>query len=208
MREAIAPLDLFTQKEKAELYRTAFDLVVSGAPTKTLVGTGGTVTVKGTDYSDPAVCKELVQKMGKLERHAGAREQANEAKDQVKRGRSKRVIFYVCSKHTAPAKDHKNWQGKVYVDRYWRAILNSTGTGWMIPQVERYISDNDIRTIQWVMGPPVWLTTRPYCKHWFAPLLTSTVLTREPSYYTPVVNTKKTKRGATYDYIKKNLAKR
>lgn len=208
LREAIAPLELFTQKEKAELYRTAFDLAVSGTPAKVAVATNGTVTVKGTDYSSPGVCKPLVQKMGQLERHAGARERAVESKDQLNRGRAKKVIFYVCSKHVAPAKDHKDWQGKIYVDRYWRAILKSTGTDWLIPQVERYIADNDIRTIQWVMGPPVWLTTRPYCKHWFAPVLTSTVLTRDPVYYTPVTHGKKTKRGATYQYIKKNLAKR
>lgn len=210
LREAIAPLDLFTQKEKAELYRTAFNLAVSGTPAKVAVAAGGgTVTeMKGTDYSSPGVCKPLVQKMGQLERHAGARERAVESKDQLNRGRTKKVIFYVCSKHVAPAKDHKDWQGKIYVDRYWRAILKSTDREWMIPQVERYIVENDVRTIQWVMGPPVWLTTRPYCKHWFAPVLTSTVLTRDPAYYTPVTHGKKTKRGATYDYIKKNLAKR
>lgn len=208
LREAITSLSLFNQKEKADLYRTAFDLAVAGTPTKILVGTSGTDTVSGTDYSDPDVCKELVQKMGSLERHAGARERAIESKDQLDRGRAKKVIFYVCSKHVSPAKDHKDWQGKLYVDRYWRATLKSTGTAWMIPQIEKYIADHDIRTIQWVMGPPVWLTTRPYCKHWFAPVLTSTVFTREPSFYTPVTHGKKTKRGATYDYIKKNLAKR
>lgn len=208
LREAIASLELFTQKEKADLYRTAFNLAVAGTPSKVMIGPGGTVTVPGTDYSDPAVCKELVKKMGTLERHAGARERAIESKEQLNRGRAKKVIFYVCSKHVSPAKDHKDWQGRLYVDRYWRASLKSTGDEWMIPQVEKYIADNNIRTIQWVMGPPVWLTTRPYCKHWFAPVLTSTVITREPSFYTPVTHGKKTKRGATYDYIKKNLAKR
>lgn len=210
LREAIAPLDLFIQKEKAELYRTAFNLAVAGTPSKVMIGAGGKAsTVPGTDYSDPATCKELVQKMGTLERHAGARERAVESKEQLQRGREKRAIFYVCSKHVSPAKDHKDWQGKLYVDRYWRATLkSSTTTEWMIPLVEKYIADHDIKTIQWVMGPPVWLTTRPYCKHWFAPVLTSTVLTREPSFYTPVTHGKKTKRGATYEYIKKNLAKR
>lgn len=210
LRDAIASLSLFTQKEKAELYKTAFDLAVSGTPTKVAVSAGsGTVTViKGTDYSSPGVCKPLVQKMGKLERHAGARERKEESKEQIERGREKRAIFYVCSKHVSPAKDHKDWQGKVYVDRFWRAILKNTGTDWMIPQVERYIVENDVKTIQWVMGPPVWLSTRPFCRHWFAPVLTSTVLTRDPVYYTPVTHGKKTKRGATYDYIKKNLAKR
>lgn len=210
LRDAIASLSLFTQKEKAELYKTAFDLAVSGTPTKVTVSAGsGTVTVmNGTDYSSPGVCKPLVQKMGKLERHAGARERTVESKDQIQRSRAKSVIFYVCSKHVAPAKDHKDWQGKIYVDRFWRAILKSTDREWMIPQVERYIVENDVKTIQWVMGPPVWLTTRPFCRHWFAPVLTSTVLTRDPDYYTPVTHGKKTKRGATYDYIKKNLAKR
>ena len=208
LREVITPLDLFNQKEKAELYKCAFDLATSGTPAKVATGTGGTATViPGTDYSSPSVCKDLVQKMGKLERHAGARERAIESKEQIAKARAsdKKVIFYVCSKHVGSAKDHKDWQGKVYVDRFWRAILKSTDTEWMIPQVERYIVENDVRTIQWVMGPPVWLTVRPYCTHWFAPVLTSTVLTREPSFYTPVTHNKKTKRGATYEYIKRHL---
>lgn len=77
-----------------------------------------------------------------------------------KENRKSGKIFYVASKHADSAEDHKDWQGKVYVDRYW---YNYDTDG----RLAKYIRDNDIRTVQWVTGKPVWFITRPNCRHYF-----------------------------------------
>ena len=77
-----------------------------------------------------------------------------------KENRANGRIFYAASSHKDSAKDHKPWQGKLYVDRYWH---NYDTDG----QLEKFIRDNDIRTVQWVTGKPVWFVTRPNCRHYF-----------------------------------------
>lgn len=81
-------------------------------------------------------------------------------------------VFFVCSKHRKPAEDHKDYQGKIYVDRFWRTKLDET----MQKKVEAYIKNHNVLTVQYIMGEPVYMTTRPYCKHYFIPVPTSTVL--------------------------------
>ena len=88
---------------------------------------------------------------------------------------SGKYVFYLCSEHNKPAKDHENWQGKIYVDRYWRGKVEDS---LAVPTLE-YIDTHNIMTIQEIMGEPVYLTTRPYCRHYFIPLRTVTVLTQE-----------------------------
>lgn len=82
------------------------------------------------------------------------------------------TIFFLCSKHNKPAEDHKDWQGLMYVDRYWRTKVS--GSNYY--KVASYIKNHDIATVQEIMGPPVYLTTRPYCKHFFIPMDTDEVL--------------------------------
>lgn len=82
------------------------------------------------------------------------------------------TVFFLCSKHNNCADDHVNYQGKIYVDRFWRQkVLGSEYTA-----VLRFIKDNDVMTIQEAMGEPIWLTTRPYCRHHFIPVPTEEVL--------------------------------
>lgn len=85
-------------------------------------------------------------------------------------------IFFLCSIHDHPAEDHKMWQGLIYVDRFWRQKVS----GQMYYAVLSYIKNRKIQTIQWVMHDPVWMTTRPNCKHFFIPLDTATVLHTSP----------------------------
>lgn len=82
------------------------------------------------------------------------------------------TIFYVCSKHNKPATDHAEFQGKIYVDRFWREKISAH----MYRAVEAYIRNHQVITVQKIMGAPVYLTTRPYCKHYFIPVDTGTVL--------------------------------
>ncbi|WP_281512168.1 hypothetical protein [Mammaliicoccus vitulinus] len=82
-------------------------------------------------------------------------------------------IFFLCSVHAKPAEDHKDYQGKIYVDRFWRMKLDTDEERYAVGS---YIKNKNIQTVQEIMGKPVWLTTRPYCKHYFIPLKTEDVL--------------------------------
>lgn len=82
------------------------------------------------------------------------------------------VIFFLCSYHNNPADDHKDYQGHIFVDKFYRTKV----PGRLYYAVNSYIKNHNIQTVQEIMGPPVYLCVRPYCKHYFIGLDTSTVL--------------------------------
>lgn len=88
--------------------------------------------------------------------------------------RSGEHIFFICSVHEKPAEDHADYQGLIYVDRFWREKV----PGNLYYSVLSYIKNHQVVTVQEIMGAPVWLTTRPNCKHFFIPLETEQVLHR------------------------------
>ena len=81
----------------------------------------------------------------------------------------KNGLFFLVSKHDDCAKDHEEYQGKIYVNENWRSMTKD-------PMVAMYISTNRIRTFQWVTGKPVYMITRPYCRHYFREVSASEVL--------------------------------
>lgn len=92
------------------------------------------------------------------------REQGREIKEEianfVKENRKSRHIFYLVSYHSDCATDHIPYQGKMYVDR----------TG--LTQDEKIEADKHgvIASFQEIIGAPVWLITRPNCRHYFVVL--------------------------------------
>lgn len=217
LREVIDSLDDLSQNEKAKLYETAYQTATVPVEFTVMerVGVGGRnlPPKKEVDFSKPANCKELVQTLGKIERKVSSRESAKAVRDTFQQARSVGsdqsgrlpMIFYACSSHSKPAKDHTDYQGKIYVDRYWRKYCTGTVPEWMIMAIEDYIVDHEIVTVQKIMGPPVWLATRPFCRHVFIPVNTLSVLTEEPKTYIKKTYARPTKRGATYEYIKRHL---
>lgn len=217
LREVIDSLDDLSRNEKAKLYETAFQTAVN--PTEVTVrervGVGGRPLPekREVDFSNPTNCKDLVQTLGKIERRTSSRKQRESIKEtftqarQVGSDQSGRLpmIFYACSSHSKPAKDHADYQGKIYVDKYWRKYCTGVMPDWLVAAVEDYILDHEIVTVQKIMGPPVWLGTRSFCKHRFHPVNTLTVLTEQPKEYIRKTYGTATKRGATYKYIKKHL---
>ena len=83
-----------------------------------------------------------------------------------------RNVFFACSIHNKPAEDHKDYQGRIYIDRFWRTKV----PGRYYRAVESYIKNHNTVTVQKIQGPPVYLTSRPYCKHYFIPVPRYTVL--------------------------------
>ena len=81
-------------------------------------------------------------------------------------------IFYLCSTHINPAKDHADWEGKIYVSEDWEDRVSPDQHS----QVAAYIRNHKIMTVQWVVGEPVYLITRPNCKHYFIEVSVDEVL--------------------------------
>ena len=217
LREVIVSLDDLTRNEKSRLYQVAYQTATDPAEVTVTerVGVGGKILPpkQEVDFSNPANCKDLVQTLGKIERRTSSRNQRESIRDTFARARSVGsdqsgrlpMIFYACSSHSKPAKDHADYQGKIYVDRYWRKYCTGTVPEWMILAIEDFIEKNKVISVQKIMGPPVWLCTRPYCKHKLYPVNTLTVLTEQPKEYIRKTYGTATKRGATYEYIKKHL---
>lgn len=82
-------------------------------------------------------------------------------------------IFYLASQHKDSASDHAPYQGKMYVDEKWRSVIKDKD---LSVTIQNYISSHSVKTVQWVMGEPVWFITRPNCRHYFMELGTVEVL--------------------------------
>lgn len=65
--------------------------------------------------------------------------------------------FMLCSRHDDCAEDHEKYQGKVYV-KSWALRYEA---------IRDYCTAKGIRTVEWVTNRPVWMTTRPNCRHFF-----------------------------------------
>ena len=76
-------------------------------------------------------------------------------------------IFYLCSSHTHCAEGHKDFQGKVYVSENWRERCPDSRTR---RRVASYIRNHGCRTVEEIVGDPVYMVTRPNCRHYFVEL--------------------------------------
>ena len=76
--------------------------------------------------------------------------------------------FYLCSWHSDSAPDHKGHQGKMYYDADYRNKLKKDPE--LLEQVRVYIRNRGLKKLQWVLNEPVYMTTRPNCRHFFTPL--------------------------------------
>lgn len=152
-----------TNKEKYQMYRAALQLRNQGDTRKNL--------------------EQIIKSENLIQRNQSTRAKISELKEQVKNSREQDepIIFYLCSHHANPAKDHEFWEGKIYVDRFWRRAVQGVYPESKIKQIEDYIKSEHIYTIQWVTGFPVYMITRPYCKHFFVPVPTREVLSSDVS---------------------------
>jgi hypothetical protein len=77
------------------------------------------------------------------------------------------IVFFLCSEHSDSADDHAQYQGKVYISDNWRSKITDPE---ITRKIEDYISKHNTMTVEQVKGEPVWLTTRPNCRHFFTPI--------------------------------------
>ena len=71
--------------------------------------------------------------------------------------------FFLASSHPKPAKDHAQWEGKVYYDENFERYAASDD----LDRIRAYIRNHKLLTIQYIVGAPVYLLTRRNCKHFF-----------------------------------------
>lgn len=147
-----------TPSEKLSMYKSALKLRNTGDKRENL--------------------ERIIKAENLILRNEDARARMSGLKEQVKENREKPepVIFYLCSHHANPAEDHEFWEAKIYVDRFWRITVQGIYSDEQIKKIETYIKDNGIYTVQWVTGFPVYLLSRPYCRHYMIPVQTSEVL--------------------------------
>jgi hypothetical protein len=93
-------------------------------------------------------------------------------KAQLEAGRNAGLIFWLVSSFGDSAKDHVDFQAKIYIDRDWESMVDEETR----KQVQDYISANDIRVKQDVEEGEPYLTTRPNCRHRWMPMNTEEVL--------------------------------
>lgn len=82
----------------------------------------------------------------------------------ITKSRAKGEWFYLASSHNDCAKDHVDYQGKLYVDNK------------APEEVIEYAKNRGLYTLQWVLGEPAWLITRPNCRHYFVTLTLKEVM--------------------------------
>lgn len=112
--------------------------------------------------------------VNKIVEHRNSRVRAKNLAVEMQDSRINKQVFYLCSIHSNPAEDHKDYQGKIYVDRYWKTTLKDDPA--VLKKVAAFIKNKSIITVQDICKAPVYMITRPYCMHYFIELDTNEVL--------------------------------
>lgn len=90
---------------------------------------------------------------------------------QIEAGALAGQIFYVCDSFADCAKDHADYQGKIYYNEQAK----------LTKEAEDYIRANGIKSMQEVRDGEPYLTTRPNCRHNFHAIPTDEVLGGMPA---------------------------
>lgn len=78
-------------------------------------------------------------------------------------GNESGVVFYICSFYGDCAKDHVDYQGKIYHADNWESFAPKD----RIDEIQAYISAHNIMSVREVSEGDPYLTTRPNCRHYF-----------------------------------------
>ncbi len=155
IRDVIADVPYFNIREKAAVYVAAKKFCE--------------LYYKKNEVNNTDI-KKFSVKIGKINEHSNVRARKDKLRTDMRKRRTEGQVFYICSVHSNPAADHKDLQGKIYVDRFWRSITDND------KRVAAYIRNHDTVTVQDVIKEPNYLITRPHCKHYMIPLDTEEVL--------------------------------
>lgn len=108
--------------------------------------------------------------INKIQEHADSRSRKMKLAQEMRAHRAEGGVFYLLSSHSNPALGHAPYQGQIFVDRFWKSTTDGD------KRIQAYIRNHDTQTVQQIMKAPVYMITRPYCKHYFVSLDTEEVL--------------------------------
>lgn len=135
---------------------------------------------RSTGYAD---LQEIIKYVNQLERKIDVKDKVKKLGNDMGTARKSGTehgtprVFYLCSYHNDPGKDHAEWQGRLYVDRFWKSVMSEArSTDRDMYGVRSYIKNHQILTVQEVVLRKPYLITRPYCRHKMIPLSTDEVL--------------------------------
>ena len=119
---------------------------------------------------------EIVKSLNRAKRREWRKTKELHVKTGMKlcRARKDSIVFYLVSSHQKPQKAHADFQGKVLVDRYWRAVLERSPRRYA--EVEAHLKTHPTMTVQQAMDAPHYLIVRPNCRHYLIPVPTSKIL--------------------------------
>lgn len=123
------------------------------------VGSYGTVKYQRGDGTDVNMSWEAY-----IERKVRTEIQQEISSNMQAYGYQAGQIFYLCSYYGDCAKDHADFQGKIYFDADWRDNVDDEE---LKKEIEAYIYQNNLMSVQAVTTQDPWLTTRPNCRHYF-----------------------------------------
>lgn len=107
-----------------------------------------------------------------------AEEKEKAIKATIERNRESYNVFYLASMHDDSATDHEPYQGKMYIDEGWRSVVKDENT---LKAISDYVARNGVLTFQYITDRPVWLLTRPNCRHYVRTMDSEEVLTNSVS---------------------------
>lgn len=70
--------------------------------------------------------------------------------------------FFICSAHPKPAKEHQEFEKKVFYDAEYNSFISDNT---VLSKVESYIRNHNLMSVQEVCAEPYWLVLRKNCKH-------------------------------------------
>ena len=112
--------------------------------------------------------------INKIQEHADSRRRKTGLAQEMRGHRARTGVFYLLSSHSNPAEGHAPYQGQIFVDRFWKSVTSDDPE--LQKKVRAYIRNHDTLTVQEIIKSPVYMITRPYCKHFFIELDTDEVL--------------------------------
>ena len=96
---------------------------------------------------------------------------------QLETGKAANVVFYISNVFGDSADDHADYQGQIYYDERYKSFnLNAD----IKTRIKEFIATNKIKSVQWVRDKPVYLTTRPNCRHTLTPISIDQALGNKP----------------------------
>ena len=102
-------------------------------------------------WSETRIIEETMKLVNQIERRSTSRAKEQLIKDTLATNRDQALpgVFYLCSYHEKPGKDHKEYQGKMYVDRYWRSTMKGhPELHWLEEPIAAYIRNHNVLTVQ------------------------------------------------------------